>query len=165
MPVGTTSEEIDSAAPAAAAAGPPGVRLARGVCRALVDLGFAPILEVAPTRGLRADVFAVGPKGEIWIVECKSGLPDFRADTKWTGYLDWCDRFLFAVDAAFPVEALPEAHGLMIADDWGAEILREAPASPLASARRKALTLRAARVAAVRLAAALDPGTPALSDL
>ncbi|MEO0679803.1 MAG: MmcB family DNA repair protein [Pseudomonadota bacterium] len=139
--------------------------LARGVCRGLIDLGFAPITEFVPARGLRADVFALGPKGEIWIVECKSGLPDFRADRKWHGYLDWCDRFFFAVDAEFPRDALPEEEGLMLADAWGAEVLREAQARPLAAARRKALTLKAARTASQRLRLALDPGAPALSDV
>jgi len=110
-------------------------------------------------------VFAVGPRGEIWIVECKSGLADFRSDRKWPGYLDWCDRFLFAVDADFPLEVLPPDAGLLLADGWGAEILRSAPEAKLAPARRKALTLRAARAAATRLRFELDPGAPALSDL
>jgi len=143
----------------------PGPRLARGVCRHLVDLGFAPVTEFAPASGLRADVFATGPKGEVWIVECKSGLADYRSDRKWEGYLDWCDRFFFAVDEAFPLDILPEHHGLMRADGWGAEILREAPESPLAAARRKALILRAARAAALRLRGALDPGAAALSQV
>ncbi|MFO7855784.1 MAG: MmcB family DNA repair protein [Paracoccaceae bacterium] len=144
---------------------PPGVVLARGVCRHLLDLGFAPVTEFVPARGLRADVFAVGPTGEIWIVECKSGLADFRSDRKWPGYLAWCDRFLFAVDADFPQEVLPPETGLLLADGWGAEILRPAPEAKLAPARRKALVLRAARAAATRLRLAVDPGAPALSDL
>jgi hypothetical protein len=159
-----------SAAPHLSADAPPpdaapGLRLARGVCRFLIDLGFAPVTEFAPARGLRADVFATGPKGEVWIVECKSGLPDFRSDRKWGGYLDWCDRFFFAVDEAFPLDVLPDDHGLMRADAWGAEILREGPEARLAPARRKALTLRAARVAALRLRGALDPGLGALSEV
>ena len=144
----------------------PGVLLARGVCRLLIDLGFAPVAEFVPARGLRADVLALGPKGEIWIVECKSGMPDFRSDRKWPGYLDWCDRFFFAVDEAFPDAVLPPEQGLIRADAFGAEILRD-PAEPraLAPARRKALTLKAARVASVRLRMALDPGLPALSEI
>ena len=115
---------------------------------------------------MRADVFAAGPKGEMWIVECKSGLPDFRSDRKWPGYLEFCDRFFFAVDDAFPDAVLPADQGLIRADAFGAEILRH-PAEPrsLAPARRKALTLRAARVASVRLRQALDPGLPALSEI
>ncbi len=143
---------------------PPGVLLARGVCRFLIDAGFAPMTEFAPTRGLRADVCALGPRGEIWIVECKSGLPDFRADRKWRGYLDWCDGYFFAVDADFPPEALPDDEGLILADAFGAEILREARPRALAAARRKALTGRFARAAALRLRGALDPGAAALCD-
>ncbi|MDF2231529.1 MmcB family DNA repair protein [Albimonas sp. CAU 1670] len=160
-----TQPPADLSAPLAADP-QPGVLLARGVCRLLIDLGFAPIAEFVPARGLRADVFAAGPKGEMWIVECKSGLPDFRSDRKWPGYLDWCDRFFFAVDEAFPDEVLPPDQGLIRADAFGAEILRH-PAEPrtLAPARRKALTLRAARVASVRLRMALDPGLPALSEI
>ncbi|MGG7567642.1 MmcB family DNA repair protein [Rhodovulum sp. DZ06] len=147
----------------AAARMQPGALLARGVCRFLVDGGFAPATEVSPARGLRCDVLALGPKGEIWAVECKSGLPDFRADRKWEGYLEWCDRLFFAVDADFPVEVLPEDQGLILADGFGAEIIRMPEARPLAAARRKALTARFARAAALRLRAALDPGTGAFS--
>lgn len=136
---------------------PPGILLARGVCRHLIALGFAPVTEFSPTRGLRADVCALGPKGEIWLVECKSCRADFASDAKWEGYLDWCDAFFFAVDDAFPVEILPEAEGLMRADAFGAEIERNAAPRALAPARRKALTIRLARAAAERLHRQLDP--------
>ena len=152
--------------PRGAAAPPqPGVLLARGVCRLLIDLGFAPIAEFVPARGLRADVFAAGPKGEIWIVECKSGLPDFRADRKWQGYLDWCERLFFAVDEDFPDAVLPPEQGLIRADAFGAEILRMPEERRMAPARRKALTLKAARTASLRLRAALDPGLQGLSEV
>ena len=141
----------------------PGEMLARGACRFLIDQGFAPVAEFAPAKGLRCDVLALGPKGEVWVVECKSGLPDFRADGKWQGYLDWCDRLFFAVDADFPAEVLPEDQGLMIADSFGAEILRMPAARRLAPARRKALSLRFARGAALRLRGALDPGAAAFA--
>ena len=141
----------------------PGETLARGACRFLIDRGFAPVVEFAPAKGLRCDVLALGPKGEVWAVECKSGLPDFRADAKWEGYLDWCDRLFFAVGADFPAEVLPEDQGLMIADSFGAEILRMPAARRLAPARRKALSLRFARGAALRLRGALDPGAAAFA--
>jgi hypothetical protein len=141
---------------------PPGILLARGCCRMLLRLGFAPVTEFVPARGLRADICALGPKGEIWIVECKSGLADFRSDRKWQGYLDWCDRFFWAVDAVFPEDLLPEATGLIRADACDAEILREAPETGLAPARRKAMTLRFARTAAERLRRAADPEAGAL---
>jgi hypothetical protein len=140
----------------------PGQRLARGVCRFLVEAGGAPITEFTPTRGLRTDVTAVMSDGEIWCVECKSSVADFQSDAKWEGYPPWCDRFFFAVDEAFPVELLPDDYGLIMADDFGAEIARQAPLCKLSAARRKAQTLRLARAAMLRLRAVADPGVAAL---
>lgn len=135
----------------------PGQRLARGVCRHLLNLGFVTVEELVPAPGLRVDVMALGPKGEIWVVECKSSRADFSADRKWQFYLDWCDRFFWAVDAAFPAAILPEGSGLMVADDYDAEILRMAPETPLAAARRKVVTRKFASQAALRLQALRDP--------
>jgi hypothetical protein len=136
----------------------PGQRLARGVCRHLDGFDFACVEEFVPAPGLRVDVIALGPKGEIWVIECKSGLSDYRTDHKWQGYLDWCDRFFWAVDADFPTDILPDETGLIIADDFDAEILRMAPESRLVPARRKALVQGFARNAARRLRALRDPG-------
>jgi len=135
----------------------PGVVLARGVCRVLVSHGFSPLTEYVPAPGLRVDVMALGPKGEVWIVECKSGRADFTADRKWQGYLDWCDRYFWAVDTAFPVDLLPEGTGLIIADAWGGEVVRMAPETRLAGARRAAVTRGFARAAARGLLALRDP--------
>ena len=110
----------------------------------------------------RQDVTALAPTGEIWVVECKSSVADFRSDAKWEGYLDWCDRFFFAAPAGLPDDLLPDDHGLMIADGYGAEIVRRAEKRPLAAARRKAQTQRIARIAALRLRALADPGVAAL---
>ncbi|MGR3455192.1 MmcB family DNA repair protein [Pseudooceanicola sp.] len=138
----------------------PGQILARGVCRFLSDaLDFACLEEFVPERGKRVDVMAVGPRGELWVVECKSSRADFLSDSKWDGYLDWCDRFFWAVDPDFPLELLPAETGLIIADAYGAELLREAPEVPLAAARRKALTRKFARDAARRLQGWRDPRT------
>ena len=136
----------------------PGQRLARGVSRALVAQGFACVEELVPTRGLRVDVMALGPKGEIWIVECKSCRADYQADRKWQGYLDWCDRYFWAVGAEFPVDLLPDGTGLILADAWDAEIIRMPAESRLAPPRRKALMLGFARTSALRLQGARDPG-------
>lgn len=136
----------------------PGQRLARGVCRALRALDFVTVEEMVPAPGLRVDVMALGPKGELWVVECKSGRADYAADRKWQGYLDWCDRFFWAVDADFPVDLLPEGTGLILADAYDAEILRMGPEVPLAPARRKGMVQKFARHAALRLQAARDPG-------
>lgn len=135
----------------------PGQKLARGVCRHLCTHGFVTVEELVPTRGLRVDVMALGPKGEIWIVECKSGRADFQSDHKWQGYLDWCDRYFWAVDDSFPTDLLPEGTGLLIADAYGAEILRMGPEARLAGARRKVLTQKFARHAAQRLHQLRDP--------
>ena len=136
----------------------PGQLLARGVCRHLASHGFATLEEFTPERGKRLDVMAMGPKGEFWIVECKSSRVDFTSDAKWGGYLDWGDRYFWAVDADFPVELLPEDTGLIIADAYDAEILRMGPEMKLAGARRKAVTQRFARAAAQRLQGLRDPG-------
>lgn len=135
----------------------PGIRLARGVCRLLRSCDFAPLCEFVLASGLRVDVIGLGPRGEVWIVECKSSRADFVSDRKWTGYLEWCDRFFWAVDAGFPAELLPPDTGLVVADAFGAEISRMAPDTPLPPARRRTLTRRFARLAASRLASALDP--------
>ena len=137
----------------------PGARLARGVCRHLTGRDFAPITEFVPASGLRVDVIALGPTGEIWIVECKSSRTDFVSDSKWQGYLEWCDRFFWAVDADFPVEILPDDAGLIIADAFDAEIARTGAETRLAGPRRTALTRRLARTAALRLGALRDPDT------
>lgn len=91
------------------------------------------------------------------IVEVKSGVEDFRADGKWGGYLEWADRFYFAVDEAFPTALLPQEVGALRADGYEAAELWPAPLSKLAPARRKAVTLRAARKAAERLRRLEDP--------
>ncbi len=131
--------------------------LARGVCRHLQSLDFACVTELMPTRGLRVDVMALGPRGEVWVVECKSCRADFAADRKWQGYLDWCDRFFWAVDAEFPTELLPDETGLILADGFDAQILRIGPETRLAGARRKTVVQGFARHAARRLQALRDP--------
>lgn len=135
----------------------PGQLLARGVCRHLRQYDFLTLEEFVPVAGLRVDVMALGPKGEIWVIECKSSRLDFTSDSKWRGYLDWCDRYFWAVDADFPTDLLPQETGLILADGYDAEILRMAPEDKLAAARRKKLTLKFARNAAERLHGFRDP--------
>lgn len=135
----------------------PGQLLARGTARMLVSHGFACVEELVPTRGLRVDVMALGPKGEIWVVECKSSRVDFTSDSKWQGYLEWADRFFWAVDEDFPTELLPYETGLIIGDAYGAEIIRMAPEDKLAPARRKVMVQKFATHAALRLHRLRDP--------
>jgi hypothetical protein len=136
----------------------PGQLLARGVARHLASLGWVSVEELVPARGLRVDVMALGPKGEIWIVECKSSRADYASDQKWDGYLEWCDRFFWAVDSDFPVDLLPLESGLIIADAYDAEIIRMAPEGKLAPARRKVMVQKFAVHAARRLHTLRDPG-------
>jgi hypothetical protein len=135
----------------------PGQLLARGVARHLRALGFASVEEFVPARGLRVDVIGIGPKGEIWIVECKSSRADYQSDQKWQGYLEWCDRFFWAVDLEFPTELLPAETGLIIADAYDAELVRMPDEQKLAAARRKKLMHKLAMDAAWRLQRLRDP--------
>ena len=135
----------------------PGQLLARGVCRHLSSHDFVTVEELTPTSGLRVDVMALGPKGEVWVIECKSSRADFQSDNKWQGYLEWCDRFFWAVDEDFPTDLLPDDTGLIIADGYDAEILRMAPEEKIAPARRKVMVQKFARHAATRWHAARDP--------
>ena len=140
----------------------PGQRLARGVARALRGLDFVTVEEMIPTPGLRVDLLGLGPKGEVWVIECKSGRMDYLTDRKWQGYLPWCDRFFWAVDADFPTDLLPDGTGLILADAYDAEIIRMGPDTPLAPARRKVMVQKFARHAALRLQALRDPGVAGL---
>ena len=132
--------------------------LARGICRALAQLGFATLLEAPLANGRRADVLALRRDGELVVVEIKSSVADFKSDRKWPEYRAFCDRLYFAVPAGFPIELIPDECGLIIADPFGAAVLREAPVVPLAAARRRAVLLRFARLGAARLRRLIDPG-------
>ncbi|HLS68294.1 MAG TPA: MmcB family DNA repair protein [Kiloniellales bacterium] len=131
--------------------------LCRGVCRLLEELGYVSLTEFTLASGRRVDVMALGRDGQLLAIEVKSCLADFRADSKWPEYREWCEGLYFAVPPEFPQDVLPHDCGLMVADPWGAEILRSPARRPLAPARRKALTLRFARAAGQRLGRLLDP--------
>ncbi len=128
--------------------------LTRGVTRLFLDMGFSPLCEFRLANGRRADVAALDRRGRLTIAEVKSCRADFEVDAKWPDYRDYCDQFYFAVDPTFPLDILPQTEGLILADEFGAAISRLAEERPLASARRKAVTLRFARQAAGRLFAA-----------
>lgn len=144
---------------------PAALDIQRGVIRLLRAHGLAGVPEVPLANGRRADVVGVSERGELWIVEIKSSLADFRTDQKWPDYRDFADALYFAVAPNFPVEVLPEDAGLILADRWGGEIARVAPETRLSAPRRKAMTLRLARLAATRLALALDPDPGARADV
>jgi hypothetical protein len=130
----------------------------RGTQRLLRSLNFESLSEVCLGNGRRADILALGRDGTTWIVEIKSSIADFRSDQKWHEYRDYCDALLFAVAPDFPSEILPSDTGLILADAYAGELVREAPRHPMSPARRKALTLSFARTAATRLLAQSDPG-------
>ena len=134
--------------------------VARGVSRLLLGLGWSPLCEFTLPSGRRLDVAAVSDAGDIAAVEIKVSLADFRADEKWPEYLDYCDRYYFAVPDGFPIDVLPADQGLIVADRFGAAVVREAPHAPIAAARRKSLLIRFARTAAERFARAADPFAP-----
>jgi len=131
--------------------------VALGTRRLLAGHGFTTVTELTLASGRRADIVGLGSDGTIWIVEIKSSVADFRADGKWPGYRDFCDRFSFAVPEDFPTEILPADAGLVLADGFGAAVAREAPEHRLTGARRKAVMLRFAHAAAGRLHTLVDP--------
>jgi hypothetical protein len=131
--------------------------IARGARRMLRALGYSTLTELGLRDGRRADIVGLGPDGEILIVEVKSCPADFRADRKWRDYSTHCDRLYFAISEATPTDMMPDDAGLILADRFGAEILREAEKRPLASATRRAMLLRFAGVAADRLHRLGDP--------
>lgn len=136
------------------------MRVRRGVQTLLRDLGAAHVAEMTLASGRRADIAALFRDGSIWIIEIKSSIEDMKADIKWPGYRDFCDRLFFATLPEVPEGLFPEDCGFIRSDAHGAALLREAPEHRLASARRKAVTLRFAQTAALRLHAAELAGFP-----
>jgi len=141
--------------------------VARGVTRLLCRHDNFAVCEVPLANGRRADLMAIDGKGGLTIVEIKVAKADLVGDAKWQDYLDYCDRFFWAVPPSLARHLdeeryLPESAGLIVADRYDAAIVRDAANRPLAPARRKAELLRFARRAARRLSAQIDPS---LGDL
>src|SRR5687768_7498308 len=134
--------------------------VARGTARLLYAHGFAVVSELSLASGRRADLVAIDPSGEIWIVEIKSSVADFRADQKWMDYRIHCDRLFFATCQDVPCEIFPPDTGLIVADAFGASIVCNAPEHRLPASTRKSMMLAFARAAALRLQALADPHGP-----
>jgi hypothetical protein len=134
--------------------------VARGTTRLLHSLGFSVVPELPLASGRRADLVALGSNGDIWIVEIKSSVADFRADHKWLEYRLHCDRLFFATTLEVPCDIFPPDTGLIVADAFGASIVCEAPEHRLHASRRKHVLLGFARAAALRLSALADPAGP-----
>jgi hypothetical protein len=139
--------------------------IARGTRRLLRNLQFSTLTELPLASGRRADIVALARDATIVIVEIKSSIADFRADGKWPDYRAHCDRLYFAIPAAVPVDIMPQDAGLILADGFGADILREAPEHRLAPATRRAMLMRFAHAAAQRLHGLIDPEITALGPL
>ena len=132
----------------------------RGVQRLLSEMGAHVLPELSLATGRRADLVALTRQGDVWIIEIKSSIEDFRVDRKWPEYRLHSDRFFFATHPDVPEEIFPQDCGFILSDGYGAEIIREAPEHRLAAAARKALLLRIARAGAARLLAAELAGVP-----
>lgn len=127
--------------------------ITRGTTRLFVHLGCSALNEFSLKTGRRVDVIGLNKQGKIIVAEVKASISDFRGDTKWPEYKEFCDQFYFAVSPDFPRDILPPAEqcGIILADAYGGEILRDAPEGSLNAARRKSVTLSFARTAASRL--------------
>jgi hypothetical protein len=134
--------------------------IARGTMRLLLSHGFTCVSELPLPSGRRADLVGIGRSGEIWIVEIKSSIADFRADQKWMDYRMHCDRLFFATTVEVPCDIFPNDTGLIVADGFGGEVVCAAPEHRLPAPTRKAMTLRIAQCAALRLQSLIDPAGP-----
>ena len=136
------------------------LRIARGTARLLHAHGFCVVSELPLPSGRRADLVALDAGGEVWIVEIKSSVADFRADQKWQDYRLHCDRLFLATSLEVPCDIFPPDCGLIVADAFGAEFKCQAPAHKLAAPTRKSMMLMFARAAALRLQSLADPTGP-----
>ncbi len=134
--------------------------IARGTSRLLLSHGFSCVAELPLASGRRADLVGLDSSGEIWIVEIKSSVADFRADQKWPDYRLHCDRLFFATCIEVPLDIFPPDTGLIVADAFGAHLVAQAPEHRLPAPTRKSMMLAFARAAALRLQALADPNGP-----
>ena len=129
----------------------------RGACRLLRKMGYGTLTEFPLRNGRRADALGVAGNGHVVAIEVKTSVADYRGDGKWPQYRDFCDAFYFAVPPEFPREILPADCGLIVADAYGAAVVRDAPPHALHASRRKALVLQFALLAGGRLQRLTDP--------
>lgn len=137
---------------------PTAQELARGLGRYLAQAGYSTLTELILPNGRRVDVIGIDRAGSIAVVEIKVSVADFRGDEKWSEYREYCDRFYFAVPEGFPLELVQGPCGLFVADAYGAALIRESDEIAVNAARRRALVLRFAGIAADRLRGFTDPG-------
>ncbi len=157
MAQATRKHAGNDAAPASILRPQTTLAVTRGAARFLRHCGYAVALEMPLATSRRLDIMALSPTGTLLAIEVKSSIEDLRSDTKWHEYRDYCDAFAFAVTPEFPVESLAPDPGILLADRFGGEWLREPSAHGLSGARRKALLIAFAQLAANRLHDSLDP--------
>ncbi len=136
---------------------PAAAEILRGTMRLLLDLDLTALPEFTLGSGRRLDLMALGRDGKLVAIEVKSCRTDFQTDRKWPDYLEFADQFYFAVGPDFPHDILPHDEGLIIADRYAASLIRPSRTRPVAPARRRALLLRFARTASLRLQGQADP--------
>jgi hypothetical protein len=137
--------------------------VARGICRLFArnDIWAPP--EMPLRIGRRADLMGIDPRGHIVIVEIKTARGDLLGDTKWPDYLEFCDRFYWGLSPELDRACLegpdfrPRCCGVIVADEYDAEIVRPSPTQPLSAARRKAEVERLARAGLRRLGTSAAP--------
>ncbi len=129
----------------------------RGVGRLLRAHNFSILTEFTLASGRRADVIGLKPDGTLWIIEIKSSPEDFRADNKWPEYREYCDHFSFAIPPTMDPDLIPLEAGLIVADQWGAEIMRDASVHSLHASRRRAVLIAFGQAGAQRLHGLWDP--------
>ena len=134
--------------------------IARGTMRLLLSHGFTCVSELPLPSGRRADLVGIGRSGEIWIVEIKSSIADFRSDQKWMDYRMHCDRLFFATTVEVPCDIFPKDTGLIVADGFGGDFVCDAPEHKVPAPTRTVMTLRVAQCASLRLQSLIDPAGP-----
>ena len=155
-----SASSLAAALPVDGRQSPGALAIARGATRLLHSLGFCVVKELPLASGRRADLVALGGDGEVWIVEIKSSVADFRADRKWMDYRLHCDRLFFATTTEVPCDIFPPDTGLIVADAFGAQLVCDAPEHRLHASTRKSMMLLFARAAALRLQSLVDPTGP-----
>lgn len=145
--------------------------VARGVTRLFARHAIWMMGEYTLPNKRRADLVGLDKAGNIIMAEIKVAKADLLGDQKWTDYLDYCDQFYWALSPAMDSTIvngelfMPQRTGLIIADQYDAEILRPASRSALAPARRTKLLKDIAHTALRRTALHNDPNIIAADDV
>lgn len=137
------------------------------VSRMINEGGGSCLREFTLKSGRRVDIIALGRDGTITVIEVKSSRQDFQSDRKWPEYLEWADRFYFAVSESFPREILPGSDqcGIIVTDGFDCLTIQDAPETRLNAQRRNHLIRRLAHNAMRRLEYGVDENVEGQSGL